>query len=70
MAFYYIRTATKYLAKFAGGFLLKDILDRFTSKIENTLEPPERKLYMYSAHDLTLFNFLNSLGISDVSKSR
>lgn len=50
-----------------SGFLLKDILDRFTSKIQNSLTP-DRKLWMYSTHDATVFSFLHSLDISDVRK--
>lgn len=65
MTFYTLFSGTKFLSKFSSGFLLKDILDRFTSKTQNTLTP-NRKLWMYSTHDLTLFNFLRSLDISDV----
>lgn len=51
-----------------SGFLLKDMLDRFTTKIQNKLTP-DRKMWMYSSHDSTLFSFLHSLDISDVRKS-
>ncbi len=54
------------MAKFMSGFLLKNILDRFTAKVENSLTPPDRKLWMYSTHDSTVFSFLHSLDISDV----
>lgn len=62
---YYLFSATPHLAKYFTGFLLKDILDRMTSKAANTLVP-DRKLWMYSSHDSTVFGFLNSLGVSDV----
>lgn len=62
---YYLSTGTKFMAKFMSGFLLKDILDRFSSKIQNSLSP-NRKLWMYSSHDSTVFSFLHSLDISDV----
>lgn len=64
---HYLNTGTKFMAKYMTGFLLKDILDRFTSKIQNSLTP-DRKLWMYSTHDSTVFSFLHSLNISDVRK--
>lgn len=62
-AFY---TATDEMKKFFSGFLLKEILDRFSSKLESTLLP-NRDLWMYFAHDLQLQYMLNSLGIDTVS---
>jgi len=64
LSYYYGFSGTPYLAKYYSGFLLKDILDRLTSKVENALAP-DRKLWVYSSHDSTVFGFLNSLGISD-----
>lgn len=66
MKMYYLSTGTKFLAKFMSGFLLKDILDRFTAKIQNSLTP-NRKLWMYSSHDSSVFSFLHALDISDVA---
>lgn len=66
---FYLPTATKHLAKFSGGFLLKDLLDRFTSKAQHALEP-DRKFFIYSTHDFNLFNLLLSLDIFDVSMLR
>lgn len=62
-----LSSGTKFLAKFSSGFLLKEILDRCTSKIQDELMP-NGKMWMYSSHDSALFSFLNSLGISDVTK--
>lgn len=55
-------TATTELKKLKSGFLLKDILDRFTEKYENTLSP-NRSLWMYFGHKTTLINLLNTLGL-------
>ncbi|XP_037029689.1 prostatic acid phosphatase-like [Bradysia coprophila] len=55
-------TSTQFMAKIKGGFLLKDILDRFTNKSKSLLEP-DRKLWVYSGHDSTIIRLLNSLGI-------
>lgn len=57
------------MAKFRSGFLLKDILDRYTAKVDKTLSP-DLKYYAYSTHDSVLANFLNSLGVHDVSDFR
>lgn len=57
---------TKLLARLKSGFLLKDILDRFTHKIEATLKP-DYSLWFYSAHDFTVSSLLNSLGLFEVS---
>ncbi|KAG4068617.1 hypothetical protein HA402_004958 [Bradysia odoriphaga] len=62
--FYSQFTGTKFMSRYASGFLLKDILDRFSAKTNNTLDP-NRKMWMYSSHDLTIFSFLRSLGLSD-----
>lgn len=65
MKAFLIPTATKHLSKFSAGFLLKDLLDRFSSKIQHSLQP-DRKFYIYSTHDFNLFNLLISLNIFDV----
>lgn len=62
---YYMYTGTPYLAKYFTGFLLKDILDRLTSKVAKTLSP-DRKFWAYSSHDSNVFSFMKTLGISDV----
>lgn len=63
---YIIFTATTELKKIRSGYLLKEILDHFTSKILKTLSP-NRTLWMYFAHDITIANMLNSLGLFKVS---
>lgn len=40
-------------------------MERFTSKIFGELEP-DRALWLYSAHDETIANILNSLGLFEV----
>lgn len=63
---YAMYTNTKQLARLKGGFLLKDVLERFSQKIKSTLKPLERKLWLYTAHDYTLANILNGLGVFEV----
>lgn len=48
-----------------SGFLLKEILDRFKNKTQLSLSP-NRRLWMYFAHDNTIANMLNSLGVFKV----
>lgn len=57
--------STNEMKKLKSGFLLKEILDRFTSKVQSTLNP-NRSLWMYFAHDITLSNMLNTLGMFEV----
>ena len=61
------KTITPKLARLKGGFLLKDILDRFTNKSLGILSP-NRQMWVYSAHDTTVANLLNTLNIFEVSQ--
>lgn len=62
---YAMYTNTRKLARLKAGFLLKDILERFKHKIGTTLRP-NRQLWLYTAHDYTLANILNALGLFEV----
>lgn len=59
-------TATPALARLRAGYFLKELLENFTNKTLGTLSP-DRTFFMYSAHDVTLVNILNSLKLYDVS---
>lgn len=60
---------TPQLARVESGFLLKEILEHFTQKINSTLEP-DRSLWFYSGHSITISFMLQSLGVFKVdSKS-
>lgn len=63
---YRMYTDTKQLARLKSGFLLKEILEHFSQKANSTLSP-DRSLWLYSAHDYTVSNMLNSLGLFEVS---
>lgn len=60
-----IHTATDQMKKIKAGYLLKTIFDRFTNKTQSTLKP-DRNIWMYFAHDITIVNVLNSLGLFEV----
>lgn len=53
-------TYNRKLARLKTGPLLKEILDRFMDKISHKLRR-QRSLHMYSAHDSTVANLLNTL---------
>lgn len=57
-----LKTYTKQLAKLKSGPLLNDILKRFQAKSTSKLKP-NRSLWIYSAHDTTVANLLNILGL-------
>lgn len=60
---YQIQTVTKEMQKLKAGFLLREILQQFTDKIQlNTTQ----QLWMYFAHDVTVANMMNTLGFFDV----
>lgn len=66
--YFQIFTQTSEMKKIKSGFLLKEILDRFTNKTLSTLSP-DRNLWLYFAHDITITNMLNSLGLFKVKIS-
>lgn len=54
--------ATPEMARFASGFLIKEIVENFSQKINATLNP-DRVLRLYSGHDYSITNALNSFGL-------
>lgn len=63
--FFKFLTHTHEMKKLKSGFLIKEMLERFAQKAESKLQP-DRSLWIYSGHDLTIASFLNSLGLYDV----
>lgn len=60
-------TYTPVLARLKAGFLLNEILKRSHEKSTGSNQVPQ-KFWMYSAHDTTIANVLNSLGLFEVSQ--
>lgn len=56
------KTYTTLLARLKSGPLLKEILMHFHNKTQGKLEP-NRSYWVYSAHDTTVANILNTLGV-------
>lgn len=59
-------TNTPLLTRLSTGFLIREILEHFTQKIESKLSP-DRSIWIYSAHDTHIANILNFLGLFEVN---
>lgn len=55
-------TDTPYMKKVKGGALLTEIIDHMTKKRSRTLAP-NRSIFIYSGHDVTLVNLMRALDI-------
>lgn len=63
-------TSTDTLKKIRSGFLLKDMLDRFSKRLNPTTATDRSlRMYLYFAHDITIADMLDSLGIHMVVHS-
>lgn len=60
-------TYTPPMARLKSGFLLSDILNHSLKKSRGCKKLPQ-KLWMYSSHDTTIANMLNTLGSFEVSQ--
>lgn len=58
-------TQTTLMKTLRMGYLLKEILDRSENKTMSSLNP-DRSLWMYFAHDNTIVDLLNGLGVYEV----
>lgn len=54
----------EHLGRLKMGLLINEIMTRFVSKTKNRLVP-DRKMWIYSAHDTTIANVLMLLGAFD-----
>jgi len=61
---YMLFTETNLMKRIKGGAFLTDILNKMQNKRKRNLNP-DRKIFLYSGHDVTLVNVMNSLGILD-----
>lgn len=55
-----IWTETTRMKKIKAGFFIKEVFERIKNKTTSKLHP-NRTLWIYSAHDNTIINVLNSL---------
>lgn len=61
---YTLFTETPFMKKVKGGALLTDILEKMIKK-RNGLLSPNRSIFVYAGHDITLVNLMNAMGILD-----
>lgn len=59
-------TNTPLLTRLSTGFMIREILEHFTQKIESKLSP-DRSIWIYSGHDTQIANILNFLGLFEVN---
>lgn len=59
---YKLYSGTPKLVQISFGYLLNEMLEHFVQKASGTLKP-DRVLWLYSAHDYSIFNALNGLGM-------
>lgn len=57
-------TETDYMKKIKGGAIVSEIFEKLKSKSNGSLLP-DRNIFIYSAHDVTLVNTMRALNISD-----
>lgn len=55
--------ATTEMKRIKAGPYLQLITKQMQQKVDDTLEPKERKLFLYSAHDWTITNVLIGLNV-------
>lgn len=61
---YKLFTETSFMKKVKGGAFITEIYNNFLKK-HRTLLQPDRRILLYSGHDITLVNVMNSLNILD-----
>lgn len=66
--YYEAYTHTTELKQLKAGYLLQEMLDHFYKKTKSLLYP-DRTLWIYSAHDITIAILLNALNLYDVISS-
>ena len=58
-----VDTFTHEMKRLKGGPFVKELVEHFDSVADNTLSPPNRKVFMYSGHDTTVAPVLHTLGV-------
>lgn len=64
-----VHTSTPELARLRAGFLIDNIMSHMANKANRKLRP-DRSLWIYSGHDITITGFLNALKIFNVTTMR
>lgn len=56
-------TETQFMKRIKGGMFITEVIENMTKKRTNLLNP-NRSLFVYSAHDVTLSNVMRALGVT------
>lgn len=62
---YQLDTPNKLMQRLKVGFLIRDMFERFAMKANATLSP-DRSIFVYSAHDITIVNLMRALNLVEV----
>ena len=62
-------TETPFMKRIKGGALATEILDQMLQKRAAKLQP-DRSLFIYSGHDVTLVNLMRALGVEDQTSNK
>ncbi|XP_044764124.1 prostatic acid phosphatase-like isoform X2 [Coccinella septempunctata] len=63
--FYVFNSYTEKMKRLKGGVLLHKLIEDWKAKSRGTLEPQERKAFLYGGHDSTIANLLSALNVWD-----
>lgn len=58
---------TDFMKRIRGGSFIKEVIDKMISKRDGTLQP-NRQMFLYGAHDITIVHVLRTLGFTDLMK--
>ena len=58
-----VDTFTQEMKRLKGGPFVKEMVEHFDCVVDKTISPPDRKMFMYSAHDTTVAPVLHTLGV-------
>lgn len=59
-----VLTENAFMKRVKGGYFVTDVIDKMLEKRSNQLKP-NRKVFIYSGHDVTLVNVMRALNIID-----
>lgn len=53
------------MQRLIAGWLVREMFERFAMKANATLSP-DRSMFVYSAHDITIVNLMRTLNLDEV----
>lgn len=62
-------TETQYMKKMKGGAFLTDLIDRLVANFEENSKK-NQKIFIYSAHDVSLVNIMRALEVTDQTSNK